>query len=76
MDHAEAVVAVMHVGPALDQLLGGVLGLVEFSGVDESDRRIGRDVDLGIQAKSALALLGGGEPLEHVEETIIGHVAG
>ena len=26
----------MHVGPALDQFLGGVLGVVEFSGVDES----------------------------------------
>ena len=48
MDHAEAVVAVMHVGPALDQRPGGVLGVVEFSGVDESDHRIGRGVDLGV----------------------------
>jgi len=30
MDHAEAVVAVMHVGPALDQRLRGVLGVVGF----------------------------------------------
>jgi hypothetical protein len=38
----------MHVGPALDQRLGGMLGVVEFSGVDESDHRIGRGVDLGV----------------------------
>ena len=48
MDYAEAVVAVMHVGPTLDQRLGGVLGVVEFSGVDESDHRIGGGVDLGV----------------------------
>jgi hypothetical protein len=38
----------MHVGPALDQRSGGVLGVVEFSGVDESDHRISRSVDLGV----------------------------
>ncbi len=44
-DHAEAVVAVMQVGPALDQRMGGALGILQLSGVDEGDHCVGRGVD-------------------------------
>jgi hypothetical protein len=41
VDHAEAVVAVMYLGEAFEQIVGGALGLVELPGLDEIDHRIG-----------------------------------
>jgi hypothetical protein len=41
VDHAEAIVAVVDLGEALQKIAGGLLGLVEFSGMDEVDHRVG-----------------------------------
>jgi hypothetical protein len=62
-----------------DQTKGAELALFYFAGHGFSVALGGRQQNLlmatsaNFQAKTALALEGGGEPLEHVEETIIGH---
>jgi len=48
MDHAKAVVSIVNVGPAFDERVCGALGIVEFSGLDEGDHRIGGGVDFGV----------------------------
>jgi len=41
-DHAEAVVAVMDIGEARDQVVGGLLGGIEIAGVNQADHGVGR----------------------------------
>src|SRR5271157_2548153 len=41
-DHAEAVVAVMDIGEAGEQVLGGLLGGIEMAGVNHVDHGVGR----------------------------------
>jgi len=43
---AKALVAVMHAGDTCQHLVRGLLGLVEFPGVDEGKHAIGRGVQL------------------------------
>jgi hypothetical protein len=58
---------------------GADLALFYFAGHGFSVASDGRQQNLlmatsaNLQAKTAIALQGGGEPLEHIEETIIGH---
>jgi uncharacterized caspase-like protein len=58
---------------------GADLALFYFAGHGFSVASDGRQQNLlmatsaNFQAKTAIALQGGGEPLEHIEETIIGH---
>jgi hypothetical protein len=40
-DHAEAVVAVMDIGEAREQLVGGLFGGIEMAGVDHVDHSVG-----------------------------------
>jgi hypothetical protein len=41
-DHAEAVVAVMEIGEAREQVVGGLFGGIEIAGLDHVDHRVGR----------------------------------
>ena len=41
-DHAEAVVAVMDIGEACEQVVGGLFGGVEIAGLDHVDHGVGR----------------------------------
>ena len=41
-DHAEAVVAVMDIGEAREQVVGGLLGGIEIAGLDHVDHGVGR----------------------------------
>src|SRR5487761_2621359 len=43
IDHAEAIVAIVHVGEQQQEITGGLLGLVELAGTDEFGSGIGRD---------------------------------
>ena len=43
---SKTLVAVMHGGEACQHVVGGLLSLVIFPGVDEGERGIGRDVQL------------------------------
>jgi WD40 repeat protein len=67
------------IGDFAESAKGADVALFYFAGHGFSVAIAGRQQNLlmatsaNFQAKSALALLGGGEPLEHVEETIIGH---
>ena len=44
VEPAKALVAVMHGGEACQHVVGGLLSLVKFPGVDEGEHGIGRDV--------------------------------
>ena len=37
VDHAQTIVAVMHLGKARDEIASGVLGFIELAGVDQVD---------------------------------------
>ena len=41
-DHAEAVVAVMDIGEAREQVVGGLFGGIEIAGLDHVDHGVGR----------------------------------
>ena len=41
-DHAETVVAVMDIGEAREQVVGGLLGGIEMAGVNHVDHGVGR----------------------------------
>jgi hypothetical protein len=41
-DHAEAVVAVMGIGEAREQVVGGLFGGIEIAGLDHVDHCVGR----------------------------------
>ena len=43
MEHAEAIPSVMNIREALEEVVGGLLGLIEFAGVDEIDGGVGGD---------------------------------
>src|SRR5207244_11253161 len=43
IDHAEAIVAIVHVGEQHQEIAGGLLGLVELAGTDEFGSGVGRD---------------------------------
>ena len=45
---AKTLIAVMHGGEAYQYFMGGLLGLVEFPGVNEGEHRIGRGIQLFI----------------------------
>lgn len=68
-DHAEAVVAIMQFRPTLDHHFGGVLGIVQFSGVDESNHCVGRGINLfvtvfaeaRVMVRQMVCRLGGGD---------------
>jgi hypothetical protein len=40
-DHAEAIIAIVHIGEARQEIVGGVLGGVELAGMDEVDDGVG-----------------------------------
>ena len=42
MDHAELIVAIVHLGVAKQQLSGGLFGLIEAAGMDQVDHGVGR----------------------------------
>ena len=46
VEPAKTLVAVMHGGEACQHLVGGLLGRVEFPGVDQGEHGIGRGVQL------------------------------
>jgi hypothetical protein len=41
--HAEAIIAVVHLGEPHQEIAGGLLGLVELAGTDEVGSGVGRD---------------------------------
>ena len=59
-DQTEAGVAVMHVGKALQQCIGGLLRLVELAGVDEIDDGVGGGGQLGVAVVAEAELIVGG----------------
>jgi hypothetical protein len=46
--HAEAIIAVVHLGEPHQEIAGGLLGLVELAGTDEVGSGVGRDGQLVI----------------------------
>src|SRR5258708_4092435 len=56
-DHAEASVAVVHVGERHQEIAGSLLGLVELAGTDEFGGGVGRDGQFVL-----VSVLGAGEP--------------
>ncbi len=59
VNHPEPIPAVMHIGEALEQIAGDLLGLVEPAFVDEVDGGVGRRRQLVLEIVEAV--LGGGE---------------
>src|SRR5258708_23450225 len=57
IDHAEAIVAVVHVGKPHQEIAGSLLGLVELAGTDEFGGGVGRAGQFVL-----LSVLGAGEP--------------
>ena len=57
IDHAEAIVAVVHVGEPHQEIAGSLLGLVELAGTDEFGGGVGRDGQFVL-----VSVLGAGEP--------------
>jgi len=83
MEPAKAFVAVMHAGEARQQVMRGLLGGVEFSGVDQGEDSIGRVVQFLIAVLAEVRVLvrrggnpriGGGERLTS-RRRVIGHTA-
>jgi hypothetical protein len=56
IDHAEAIVAIVHVGEQQQEIAGGLLGLVELAGADEFGSGVGRDGEFVL-----VSVLGAGE---------------
>src|ERR1700683_5762932 len=56
IDHAEAIVAIVHVGEQQQESEGGLLGLVELAGTDEFGSGVGRDGEFVL-----VSVLGAGE---------------
>src|ERR1700686_5160730 len=56
IDHAEAIVAIVHVGEQQQEIAGGLLGLVELAGTDEFGSGVGRDGEFVL-----VSVLGAGE---------------
>src|SRR5258706_8499500 len=57
IDHAEAIVAVVHVGEPHQEIARSLLGLVELAGTDEFGGGVGRDGQFVL-----VSVLGAGEP--------------
>src|ERR1700674_1167836 len=56
IDHAEAIVAIVHRGEQHQEIAGGLLGLVELAGTDEFGSGVGRDGEFVL-----VSVLGAGE---------------
>src|SRR5580658_1293642 len=56
IDHAEAIVAIVHVGEQQQEIAGGLLGLVELAGPNEFGSGVGRDGEFVL-----VSVLGAGE---------------
>jgi hypothetical protein len=56
IDHAEAIVAIVHVGEQQQEIADGLLGLVELAGTDEFGSGVGRDGEFVL-----VSVLGAGE---------------
>jgi hypothetical protein len=54
--HAEAIIAVVHLGESHQEIAGGLLGLVELAGTDEFGSGVGRDGEFVL-----VSVLGAGE---------------
>jgi len=46
VDHAEAIVAIVHFRKALQEIASGLFRLIEFPGLDQIDRGVGRSGEL------------------------------
>src|ERR1700675_2863206 len=57
IDHAEAIVAVVHLGEPHQEVAGGLLGLVELAGTHEVGSGVGCDCQFVL-----VSVLGSGEP--------------
>src|SRR5665213_2952075 len=57
VDHAEPIVAIVHLGVANQQLSGGLFGLIEAAGMDQIDHGVGRRIQgLGFQQRGLVVL--------------------
>ena len=66
VDHTEAIVAIVDFGKALEEVASGFLSLIEFPGIDQIDRGVGRRGEL------ILLLIDGygAECLAHISEDL------